>query len=192
MRRNQVIWRVLRSSMLVASLSSVTALATSAEQERGFIPRLVNSSTIPVTGDVNPYGVAFVPEGFPSGGTIATGDVLVSNFNNSANAQGTGTTIVQLTPHGTLAPPGSAATFFTSSLPGLSTALGVLRRGFVVVGNVPTTDGTINTIGQVHYRLSIGMERLSRPGPIRYFSTDLGTWHSTIAALRRTSLCRTC
>jgi DNA-binding beta-propeller fold protein YncE len=47
-----------------------------------------------------------------------------------------------------LAPPGAAATFFPSSLPGLSTALGVLRRGFVVVGNVPTTDGTFNTIGQ--------------------------------------------
>ena len=148
MRTNQLISRLLRGSMLIASLNFGTALATSAEQERAFIPRLVNSSTIPVNGDVNPYGVAFVPEGFPSGGTIAAGDVLVSNFNNSANAQGTGTTIVQLTPHGTLAPPGTAATFFTSSLPGLSTALGVLRRGFVVVGNVPTTDGTINTIGQ--------------------------------------------
>jgi DNA-binding beta-propeller fold protein YncE len=148
MRRNQVTWHVLCNGMLAASLSFTTASAMSAEQERGFIPRLVNSSTIPLSGDVNPYGVAFVPEGFPSGGAIASGDVLVSNFNNNANAQGTGTTIIQLTPRGTLAPPGAATTFFTSSLPGLSTALGVLRRGFVVVGNVPTTDGTINTIGQ--------------------------------------------
>ena len=117
-------------------------------RRRAFIPQLVNSSTIPANGDLNPYGVAFVPEGFASGGTLSTGDVLVSNFNNSANAQGLGTTIIQLTPRGTLAPPGAAATFFSSSLPGLSTALGVLRRGFVVVGNVPTTDGTFNTIGQ--------------------------------------------
>lgn len=119
-----------------------------AGDERAFIPRLVNSTTIPADGDLNPYGVAFVPEGFPSGGSIGRGDVLVSNFNDSGNVQGTGTTIVQLTPDGALAPPGSAITFFTSKLPGLSTALGVLRRGFVLVGNVPTTDGTFATIGQ--------------------------------------------
>jgi hypothetical protein len=38
--------------------------------------------------------------------------------------------------------------FFTSPLAGLSTALGVLRAGFVIVGNVPTTDGTSATLGQ--------------------------------------------
>jgi DNA-binding beta-propeller fold protein YncE len=103
---------------------------------------------MPSNGDVNPYGVAFVPEGFPGGGLLAEGDVLVSNFNNGANLQGTGTTIVQLRPEGPLAPPGTAVAFFTSGLPGLSTALGVLRGGFVIVGNVPTTDGTIATIGQ--------------------------------------------
>jgi DNA-binding beta-propeller fold protein YncE len=91
--------------------------------------------------------VAFVPRGFAEGGAIAAGDVLVSNFNNSANVQGTGTTIIQLDPRGSLAPPGTAVTFFSSSLPGLSTALGVLRGGFVLVGNVPTTDGTFATIG---------------------------------------------
>jgi hypothetical protein len=51
-------------------------------------------STVPANGDVNPYGVAYVPAGFPAGGTILAGDILVSNFNNSANLQGTGTTIV--------------------------------------------------------------------------------------------------
>ncbi len=35
-----------------------------------------------------------------------------------------------------------------SQLPGLTTALGALRAGFVLVGNVPTTDGTFATIGQ--------------------------------------------
>lgn len=113
-----------------------------------FLPRTVNSSTIPANGDVNPYGVAFVPAGFPAGGALAVGDVLVSNFNNSANLQGAGTTIIKLHPAGALAPPGTAATFFKSPLAGLSTALGVLRGGFVIVGNVPTTDGTIATIGQ--------------------------------------------
>jgi hypothetical protein len=47
------------------------------------------ASTIPSNGDLNPYGVAFVPAGFPSGGKTATGDVLVANFNNSDNLQGT-------------------------------------------------------------------------------------------------------
>jgi hypothetical protein len=146
--RTKITGRALRGSALAASLSLLAAVASSADEGGAFIPQLVNSSTIPANGDLNPYGVAFVPEGFPRGGTLSTGDVLVSNFNNSANAQGLGTTIIQLSPRGTLAPPGAAATFFSSSLPGLSTALGVLRRGFVVVGNVPTTDGTFNTIGQ--------------------------------------------
>jgi DNA-binding beta-propeller fold protein YncE len=121
---------------------------TAAEATAAFIPQLVNSSTIPANGDINPYGVAFVPKGFPSGGSIAAGDVLVSNFNNSANLQGLGTTIVKLTPTGPVAEPNAAVTFFTSAQPGLSTALGALRGGFVLVGNVPTTDGTFATIGQ--------------------------------------------
>jgi DNA-binding beta-propeller fold protein YncE len=134
--------------IIAAGLGLWAALAPASESDDAFIPRIINSSTIPANGDLNPYGVAFVPERFPAGGAIAAGDVLVSNFNNSANLQGAGTTIVQLTPRGPLAPPGTAIAFFTSSLPGLSTALGVLRSGFVIVGNVPTTDGTIGTIGQ--------------------------------------------
>jgi hypothetical protein len=133
---------VLRCGLLLAAAMSI-ATASAA-----FIPQLVNSSTIPANGDVNPYGVAFVPSGFPSGGKIASGDVLVSNFNNSSNLQGLGTTIIKLTPTGPVALPQAAVTFFASPLAGLSTALGVLKGGFVLVGNVPTTDGTFGTIGQ--------------------------------------------
>ena len=133
-------------AVIAAGLGFWAALAPASESDDAFIPRIINSSTIPSNGDLNPYGVAFVPERFPGGGAIAAGDVLVSNFNNSANVQGTGTTIVQLTPRGSLAPPGNAIAFFTSSLAGLSTALGVLREGYVIVGNVPTTNGT--TVGQ--------------------------------------------
>jgi len=97
-------------------------------------------STVPSTGDVNPYGVAFVPKGFAAGGTVAPGDILVSNFNNSSNLQGTGTTIDAITPTGAL------SVFYQGpSGLGLTTALGVLKSGFVVVGNMPTTDGTSNT-----------------------------------------------
>src|ERR1035438_8549483 len=55
------------------------------------------ASTVPGNGDVNPYGVAVVPR---STGDLRQGNVLVSNFNDQANVQGTGTTIVQVTPSG--------------------------------------------------------------------------------------------
>lgn len=60
-------------------------------------------STVPANGDVNPYGVAFVPEDFREGGPLRPGDILVSNFNNNQNQQGTGTTIVRITPGGQFA-----------------------------------------------------------------------------------------
>jgi hypothetical protein len=141
--------------LLIAGIASLPITRARADDvERAFLSRLVASSTIPANGDLNPYGVAFVPDQFPAGGAIAPGDVLVSNFNNINNLQGTGVTIIKLTPNGVVAPsvaPGSsgnATTFFTSGLSGLCTALGVLRGGFIIVGNVPTTDGTSNTISQ--------------------------------------------
>jgi DNA-binding beta-propeller fold protein YncE len=110
------------------------------------LPQLANSplmvvSTVPANGDLNPYGVAFVPPGFPSGGSIQPGDVLVSNFNNSANLQGTGRTIVAVGPHG------NQTLFFNGPRGlGLTTALGVLQSGVVLVGNVPTMDGSFATV----------------------------------------------
>jgi uncharacterized protein (TIGR03118 family) len=91
-------------------------------------------STVPASnGDVNPYGVAFVPQGFQGTGALQPGDLLVSNFNNSSNTQGTGTTIVRITPDG------QRSVFFQGDPGlGLTTALGVLKSGFVIVGNVPT------------------------------------------------------
>jgi hypothetical protein len=105
-----------------------------------FVPLQV--STVPDNGDTNPYGVAFVPFCFPPGGSLNPGDILVSNFNNSDGQQGTGTTIVRVTPAGKV-------TLFFNGNPnntppptlGLTTALGVLSRGFVLVGNVPTSNG---------------------------------------------------
>ncbi|KHK60742.1 hypothetical protein PI86_02455 [Burkholderia sp. A9] len=90
---------------------------------------------MPANGDVNPYGIAFVPRGVPSWGTLKPGDVVVSNFNAASNAQGTGTTVVKLSPGKT------PTTFFQGSNLGLTTALTVLRSGFVLVGNVPAPDG---------------------------------------------------
>jgi hypothetical protein len=101
----------------------------------------VVASTISSSGDVNPYGVAFIPPGFNPHSTLKEGDVLVTNFNNSQNMQGTGSSIVSVTPHG------KSSTFFqgTPGL-GLTGALGILSKGLIVVGSMPTTDGTSATV----------------------------------------------
>jgi hypothetical protein len=104
------------------------------------------ASTVPGNGDVNPYGVAVVGR---SQGNLHRGSVLISNFNNKKNLQGTGTTIVQVSPGG------SRTTFARISakhLPGacpggigLTTALSILQGGWVVVGSLPTTNGMAAT-----------------------------------------------
>ena len=114
------------------------AVSAQDEDHQPFLPSPVQSvSTVPANGDVNPYGVAFVPPHFPQGGTAKSGDILVSNFNAKSNLQGTGTTIVDISPTG------AQSLFFASPTPtGLSTALNILRRGFVLVGNFPSPGGT--------------------------------------------------
>jgi hypothetical protein len=104
------------------------------------------ASTVPDNGDVNPYGTVVVPRSI---GQLVEGDVLVSNFNNSANQQGTGSTIVQVAPNGTVQ---LFAQLDAANLPGpcpggvgLTTALAVLRTGWVIVGSLPTSDGTSAT-----------------------------------------------
>jgi hypothetical protein len=130
-----------------ASLVAASAPFAQAEENPNHQSHIsVVASTVPANGDVNPYGVARVPR---SSGSLVKGNILVSNFNNAANLQGTGTTIVQI------APDGSSSLFAqinTSSLPGpcpggigLTTALAVLRTGWVIVGSLPTTDGTSAT-----------------------------------------------
>src|SRR5215471_14584735 len=106
----------------------------------------VVASTVPSNGDVNPYGIVVVPVTM---GSLTAGNLLISNFNNSSNFQGTGTTIVQITPSGTMS---LFAQIDANNLPGpcpggvgLTTALVALKSGWVVVGSLPTTDGTSAT-----------------------------------------------
>jgi hypothetical protein len=117
----------------------------------GFSPTTL-ATTVPPNGDVNPYGIVTVPR---TVGALKRGDVLVSNFNDSGNSQGTGTTIVQIPPGDMDQNPGDAPVFAQidpHALPGpcpggvgLTTALAVTRSGFVVVGSLPTSDGTAQT-----------------------------------------------
>jgi hypothetical protein len=104
------------------------------------------ASTVPANGDINPYGVAVVPR---SRGHLHRGWVLVSNFNAKSNLQGTGTTIMQMSPTG-------KASLFAKVDPahlsgrcpggvGLTTALSVLSSGWVIVGSMPTSHGTAAT-----------------------------------------------
>jgi len=138
---------MLQSGLRYTAIVSAFALPLLHAAAFTILPDIVTSTTVPANGDLNPYGVAVVPAGFPAGGTIKPGDILVSNFNNGKNLQGTGSTIVKLTPNGVIAPNGTASVFFDGGTGfGLTTALGVLRRGYVLVGNVPTTDGTSKTV----------------------------------------------
>ncbi|MGH9586237.1 MAG: hypothetical protein ACRD3F_04760 [Acidobacteriaceae bacterium] len=102
------------------------------------------STTVPSNGDVNPYGVARVPK---NRGKLVKDSFLVSNFNNGANLQGTGTTIVQIAPNGTfsLFAQIDAGKVSCPGGIGLTTALVALRSGYVVVGSLPTSDGTSAT-----------------------------------------------
>ncbi len=104
------------------------------------------ASTTPANGDVNPYAIWVVQR---TVGTVSAGDVLVDNFNNKSNNQGTGTTIVDLHPSGTVS--------VFAQLPqtvagcpggvGMTTAMVVLDTGWVIVGSTPSTDGKIATAG---------------------------------------------
>nr|WP_258002177.1 hypothetical protein [Burkholderia sp. WAC0059] len=104
-------------------------------------------NTVPDNGDQNPYAIVVAPV---SSGVIKQNDVLVDNFNNAANLQGTGSTIVDYHPDT------KQMTLF-ASIPrdlkdcpggvGLSTAMTMLKSGWIIVGSTPSNDGTTDTKG---------------------------------------------
>ncbi|WP_232427166.1 YncE family protein [Burkholderia ubonensis] len=134
-RTSRAMARTLRRAICGAGLVALSSTFAWADGGTILPPSSVIASTVPTNGDLNPYGIAFVPAGVPAWSTLKPGDVVVSNFNNSSNLQGTGTTIVKLSPDN------SPTVFFQGQNLGLTTALAVLRSGFVLVGNVPTSDG---------------------------------------------------
>ena len=136
--------------LLIGALISLSTPALAFAEKAPFLSHFhtINTlaSTVPTNGDVNPYGTFVVPT---SVGNLKRGSVLVSNFNNSANAQGTGTTLVQISPQKKVS---LFAQIDPQTLPGacpggvgLTTALVVLQRGWVIVGSLPTSDGTSAT-----------------------------------------------
>ena len=141
--------RLTRAAAVTAGAAALAAFALAPAQaltSGSFIGNLSKittvASTVPANGDVNPYGVAVVGHSI---GMLVKGDILVSNFNNSQNFQGTGTTIVQISPGGQQS---VFAQIDPTTLPGpcpggvgLTTALVDLPGGWVVVGSLPTTNG---------------------------------------------------
>jgi len=139
------------SACALLALSGVILSGSSrASDEHLVLPSLKTistiASTVPGNGDINPYGMAQVKR---TTGNLRAGHILVSNFNNSSNAQGTGTTIVDVAPDGSVS---LFAALTAGSLPGscpggvgLTTALVVLEQGWVIVGSLPTADGTSAT-----------------------------------------------
>jgi hypothetical protein len=138
---------IAAAALAVAPAAGAQARSTASPHgHQSFISRFHKistiASTVPGNGDVNPYGVAVVGR---SQGNLNRGSVLISNFNNKKNLQGTGTTIVQVSPGGMRT---TFARISARHLPGacpggigLTTALSILHGGWVVVGSLPTTDG---------------------------------------------------
>jgi hypothetical protein len=133
----------MRAAALALAIAPVIAGALPAQDARSIA---TVASTVPSNGDVNPYGVAVVPASI---GNLVKGHILVSNFNNSSNLQGAGSTIVDIAPDGAVS---LFAWIDATTLPGpcpggvgLTTALVALRSGFVIVGSLPTTDGMSDT-----------------------------------------------
>ncbi len=105
------------------------------------------TSSVPDNGDLNPYAVVVAPV---SSGTIEKDDVLIDNFNNISNLQGTGTTIVDYRPSTKETKLFAKAPQNLKDCPGgvgLTTAMTMLKSGWVIVGSAPSTDGTTKTKG---------------------------------------------
>ncbi len=140
-----------RLSLAAACILGIGAGSALADEPKGFLETIHRhvtlASTVTDNGDLNPYAVVVAPV---SAGKIQKDDVLVDNFNNIANLQGTGTTIVDYNPT-------TRQTSLFARLPqklkecpggvGLTTAMTMLKTGWVIVGSTPSTDGTTATKG---------------------------------------------
>jgi hypothetical protein len=124
----------------LAALCGLFSTTTMTAQTHAILPLFPPSiSTVPANGDGNPYGVAVVPRSLLGTTVLQQGDILVSNFNNSDNIQGGGTTIVRIDHLG------QQTVFYQGKGLGFTGALGILSNGIVVAGSLPTTDGTAAT-----------------------------------------------
>jgi hypothetical protein len=133
------------------SAVAVASGTVRADEPHGFLETVKKhvtlTSSVPENGDQNPYALVVAPV---SAGRIQKDDVLIDNFNNLSNLQGTGTTIVDYNPT-------TRQTTLFARLPptvpkcpggvGLTTAMTMLKSGWVIVGSTPSKDGSTRTRG---------------------------------------------
>ncbi len=143
--------RITRTALAIAAVSAAVP-AAQADVATGFLAQVHRhhtlTSTVPDNGDQNPYAVVVAQATI---GKLAAGDVLVDNFNDKNNLQGLGTTIVDFRPS-------TNSLVLFASFPrdqpgcpggvGLTTAMTVLKSGWVIVGSLPSKDGMTGTKGQ--------------------------------------------
>ena len=152
--------QLFKSRALTATL---TAIASAAVLTGGLVSSIAHAApigfletlhkhttlinTVPSNGDQNPYAIVVAPV---SSGTVKQGDVLVGNFNNAANLQGTGSTIINYHPDTKEMTVFATVPRDLKDCPGgigLSTAMTMLKSGWVIVGSTPSNDGTTGTKG---------------------------------------------
>ncbi len=150
-RRVMSLFAKLSPNILAIAGAGLLTATAQASETKGFLEtvhkHVTLTSTVTDNGDLNPYAIVVAPV---SSGKIQKEDVLVDNFNNLSNLQGTGTTIVDYRPS-------TKQTFLFAKLPqklaqcpggvGLTTAMTMLKTGWVIVGSTPSTDGTTATKG---------------------------------------------
>jgi hypothetical protein len=174
------------SSKTAASAPATSTTATTSSNTTTADPLLsgltkvsTSASTVPANGDINPYGLAMVPSSI---GKLHAGELLVSNYNDKANNQGTGTTIDQVTTSGKRS---LFANISARGLPGscpggvgLTTALSVVSGGYVIVGSLPTTNGKSATAS---YGCLIVLDSSGRPVSTIAGPNIQGPWDMTTA-----------
>jgi hypothetical protein len=123
-----------------------------AAEQKGLLETIkrhsIVTSTVPANGDQNPYAIVIAPV---TAGKIQKDDVLVDNFNDRNNLQGLGTTIVNFDPTTRKLTLFAAIPRNLAQCPGgvgLTTAMTLLKSGWVIVGSLPSQDGTTKTKGQ--------------------------------------------
>jgi len=141
----------LAASLAVLAAAAGFAGGAEAQESRAFLADVRKhttlTTTVPDNGDQNPYALVVAPV---SVGKIQKDDVLVDNFNDLSNLQGLGTTIMDYNPT-------TKQTTLFAQVPrhlpacpggvGLSTAMTMLKSGWVIVGSAPSNDGTTRTKG---------------------------------------------
>jgi hypothetical protein len=138
-------------SLAIVGLLGLTLTAEPVRADGGFLETVKKhvtvTSTVADNGDQNPYAVVVAPV---SAGAIQKDDVLVDNFNNLSNLQGLGTTIVDINPVTRKTKLFAEIPRHTPQCPGgvgLTTAMTMLKTGWVIVGSTPSEDGTTRTKG---------------------------------------------